>query len=88
MSDDHQRMSETISVLRQQCDELALQIHLGNMEAKQEFEAAKDKLDQLTAEFDPLKNAVAESAGDVLASLKLVGEEVLTSFDRVRKALP
>ena len=87
MSQDKNQIAETISMLKQQCDELALQIHLGNMEAKEEFTEAKAKLDKMTQEFEPLKEAVEESAGNVVASLQLVGEEVLSSFARVRKSL-
>ena len=87
MAHDKNRVEETISALKQQRDELALQIHLGNMEAKEEFERAKEKLDKMTEDFQPLKDAVEESAGNVFGSLQLVGEELLTSFDRIRKSL-
>jgi hypothetical protein len=87
MAHDKNKLQETISALKRQRDELALQIHLGNMEAKEEFEQAKEKLDKLTEDFRPLKDAVEESAGNVLGSLQLVGEEVLTSFSRIRKSL-
>ena len=87
MSDEKSRIEETISALKQQRDELALQIHLGAAEAKEEFENAKEKLDKMTEDFEPLKDAVAESAGNVLSSLQLVGEEVLASFGRIRKSL-
>ena len=87
MSDAKTKIQETISALKQQCDELALQIHLGKAEAKEEFEIAKAKLDKMTEDYEPLKDAVEESAGNVLASLQLVGEEVLSSFERIRKSL-
>ena len=87
MSQDKNLIEETISNLKQQRDELALKIHLGAAEAKEEFENAKDKLDKLTEEYEPLKSAVEESASNVLASLQLVGEEVLGSFKRVRDSL-
>jgi len=87
MSDDKSRLEDSISALKQQRDELALKIHLGAAEAKEEFEQAKQKLDKLTADYDPLKDAVAESTGNVVSSLKLVGEELRTSFDRIRKSL-
>ena len=78
---------EVVSTLKQQRDELALKIHLAEAEAKEEFESAGEKLDQLTSEYDPLKDAVAESAENVTESLKLVAEEVMNSFDRIRKTL-
>ena len=87
MSSKQNLLSEAISALKQQRDELALKMHLAENEAKEEFEAAKDKLDQLTTEYDPLKDAVSESAENVAESLKLVADEVLDSFDRIRKSL-
>ena len=87
MSEEKKQIEETISALRQQRDELALKMHLAAAEAKEEFENAKTKLDQMTADYEPLKGAVAESASNVLSSLKLVGEELRDSFDRIRKSL-
>ena len=87
MSQDKKQVEEAISLLKQQRDELALQIHLGAAEAKQEFENAKDKLDKMTEDYEPLKEAVEKSASDVFASLQLVSDEVLASFDRIRKSL-
>ena len=88
MSDDKSQLEQAISKLKQQRDELALQIHLGAAEAKEEFDKARVKLDEMTAEFAPVKDAVEESAGNVFASLKLVGEELMGSFERIRKSLP
>ena len=87
MSEERDRIDEACSALRQQCDELAVRIHLGKAEAKEEFETAKAKLDQMTKDYEPLKDAVEESASNVVASLQVVGEEVLNSFDRIRKSL-
>ena len=87
MSEEKDLLAETLSTLKQQRDEIALKMHLAESEAKEEFEQAKDRLDQLTAEYDPLKEAVGESAEQVTASLKLVAEELVSSFDRIRKSL-
>ena len=87
MSTEKNQLADTISALKQQRDELALKIHLGAAEAQQEFENAKEKLDQMTDEYDPLKDAVEESVDNVVTSLKLVGDEVLSSFERIRKSL-
>ena len=87
MSQERSLLGKTLSGLKQQCDELALKMHLAETEAKQEFEQTKDKLDQLTADYDPLKDAVGESAENVVESLKLVAGEVVSSFDRIRKSL-
>ena len=80
-------MSELISDLKQQRDHLRLKIHLGGVELKDEFEKLDDKLSQLNHRFDPLKDAVGETAEDCWDSLKLVGSEIKDGFNRIRKSL-
>lgn len=87
MSNLEDHVKDMIAKLEQQRDELAVQVHLGAAEAKEDFEEAKEKLDKMTQEFEPLKGAMKKSAGNVLSSLELVGEELLASFDRIRKSL-
>ena len=87
MTHEKSSISELITTLKQQRDELAVKMHLGAAEAKEEWELATEKLDQLTRDYDPLKEAVSESAEGVTESLKLVAEEVLSSFERIRKSL-
>lgn len=87
MTADRNLIEKTLATLKKQRDELSLQIHLGTMEAKEEYERAKEKLDQMTQDYDPVKDAVEESASNVFSALQLVGEEVMSSFDRVRKSL-
>jgi hypothetical protein len=82
---DH--LAQLISRLKQQRDELALQIHLGKQEAKDEWEKVTAKLDELTREYDPLKDAVEETAGNVFDALKLVAGEIEEGFQRIRKTL-
>ena len=84
---DKDHFNNLISSLKQQRDELALKIHLAEMEAKQEFDKAQEKLAQVSADYEPLQDAVGESAEKVWESLKLVAGEVSDSFERIRKAL-
>jgi len=87
MSDTKSKIEETIGALKQQRDELGLHIHLGAAEAKEEYDEAMQKLDKMSNDFAPVKDAAEESVENVLASLRLVGEEVLSSFDRIKKSL-
>ena len=84
---DRDRLAELISSLKQQRDELALQIHLGKEEAKQEWEKITAKLDDLTQDYEPLKDAVQETAGNVFDAMKLVAGEIEEGFQRIRKSL-
>jgi hypothetical protein len=86
MSDTKNKIEEIISTLKQQRDELDLQMHLGAAEAKEEFDEAMQKLNKMGRDFEPVKDATEESAENVYASLKLVGEEVKASFNRVKNS--
>ncbi|MFH1299504.1 MAG: hypothetical protein ABIK07_00485 [Planctomycetota bacterium] len=81
------RLEELIGALEQQRDEIALKIHLGKQEAKDEWEQVTDKLDQLKDNYKPTKDAVKESAGSVVDAMLNVGKEIQESFHRIRKSL-
>lgn len=87
MSHEDSTIDELITTLKQQRDEIGLKIHLAGDEAKHEWQTLRDKLDKLTADYEPAKQAATESAGNVAASLKLVAEEIWDGFQRVRKSL-
>jgi hypothetical protein len=87
MSEHKDLLTNLISSLKQQRDELALKAHLGSMESKEELKKLSTKFDQLANDFEPAKEAVEESAGDVWESMKLVAEEVQNGFERIRKSL-
>jgi len=80
-------MDEMISTLKQHRDELAVKMHLAKAELRDEWNSVNDKLAQMSQDYEPLKKATSESAGEVWESLKLVGEEVKAGFNRIRKSL-
>lgn len=81
------RLGELISALEQQRDELALKIHLGKKEVQDEWEQATTKLDDLTKDYEPVKTAMKESAGNLVEALSLVANEIEQGFQRIRKSL-
>ena len=85
--DKRKTVADLISKLKQERDELALQMHLGKEELKDQWDAVQHQLDQLTHRFEPLNQAVAETSEDVWESLKLVGAEIKEGFQRIRKSL-
>ena len=80
-------ISELISDLKQQRDEIRVRLHLGGQELKEEWEKLDDKLNELSHRYDPLKDAVEETAEDVWESLRLIGSEIKDGFNRIRKSL-
>jgi hypothetical protein len=87
MSDDRSQVAELISGLKQQRDELAVKIHLGKAEAKDEWEKLNVRLNELASDYEPLKDAVEVSGANVFDALKLVAGEVQAGFHRIRKSL-
>ncbi len=87
MSEKANRMDDLIRSLKQQRDELALQIHLGKQDAQDEWKKVQAKLSRLSEDYQPVRDAVEESAGNVFESLKLVAGEIRESFDRIKKSI-
>ncbi len=80
-------VSELMRGLRHEREELELQVHLGSKELQDQWQVLDDKLDALSHEYEPLKDAVGQTAANVWDSLLLVGSEIRDGFIRVRKAL-
>ena len=87
MSESRELLSDVIVKLKQQRDELALKIHLGKQDAKDEWEKVRIKLDKLADDYEPVKDAASESASKVFDSMKDVASEIKAGFDRIRESL-
>lgn len=81
------RLEELIGALEQQRDEIALKIHLGKQEAKEEWEQVTDKLNKLQDDYKPVKDVMKDSASSVVDAMLNVGKEIQESFQRIRKSL-
>ena len=87
MSDTKTKLDHVISKLKQDRDELKLQMHLAGMEAKDDYERISEKVDELTRQYEPLKDAVEETADNVFAAFGLVADELKVGYQRVRKSI-
>ena len=87
MSDEKSQLDELITALKKQRDELAVQMNLGKAEAQDEWDKITTQFDQLTKDYEPVKDAVGESAEGVLSALKLVAGEIQDGFHRIRKSI-
>lgn len=87
MAHEKRTLDEIIDTLKQERDEVALRIHLASAEAKEEWEQLDEKWNELTDQYRPVKDALSETSENVIASMKLVGEELLEGFNRLRKSL-
>ena len=87
MSDEKSMVQDLISQIKQQRDELAVQVHLGKAEAKEEWNKVEDRLRQLAKEYEPVMDVIDDTSAEVMSGLKLVADEIMAGFDRVRKLL-
>ena len=87
MSTQRTALEELITSLKQERDELKLKIHLAGMEGKEEYERLSGKIDELTDQYEPVKDALQESASNVLSAFLLAAGEMKNGFHRVRKAI-
>ena len=82
-----ERLKESLERLEQERDELRVRLHQGKAEAKQEW----DKLDARIAELRERFDKAGDEAGDVMQDVgeaaKLLGDEIRTGFERLRRML-
>jgi len=88
MSAPARSATELMSVLKQQRDELKLKAHLFGKELQDEWDTLEEKYRQMRVDYEkPLQDAVVETGDEVWKSLKQVGEEIRSGFERIRRAI-
>jgi hypothetical protein len=94
-SDKQGSMTELIRKLRQQRDELKLQLHLAGKEAKDQFAVMEEKWEVLENRAEPLTGAIKEAAseaGDQArkvtgAALDVAVREITSGYEKLRSLL-
>jgi hypothetical protein len=76
------KIEEIIADLATKRDELALQVKLGSMEAKQEWEALEAKYQELVS-----KAKIEATAADVEGALEQLGKELENGYQKIKSAL-
>lgn len=73
---------DLIEDLKQQRDELRLQIHLASKEAKDEWNELEEKMEEFTA-----KTKLDETGAGVSKALGQLGHELKLGYERIWKAV-
>jgi len=87
MSDEKQSTDVLLSELKRPRDELALQVHLGKAEAKEEWAKLEKEYEELRTKCKPAAGVAGETAKNVVSALDLAAQELKRGYDRVRKLL-
>jgi len=80
-------IDDILESIKQQRDEINVQLHLAKAEVRDEWEKAEQKFEQFKSKADTVRHEMGDVSGDVLAALKITAEEIKKGYDRVRKVL-
>ena len=81
------RLEELITKLKQERDELRVQIHLAKAEAKDEWEELERKWEVVENKLAALKRETKDASKDIGAALGVLSEEIANAYKRIRKKL-
>ncbi len=84
MSDEENKVraqvDDVLGELQRMADEIRLKVHLGSMEAKDEWKEIEPKLHELEKEADRMVNRTTEE-------LKDLGDDLKTRFEKLKEDL-
>lgn len=87
MTKSNFEIDDILESIKQQRDEINLQLHLAKAEVRDEWEKNERKLDQLKNRMNAVRHEMGDASGDILAALKITAEEIKNGYDRIRKVL-
>ena len=87
MIDPGREFETLLEGIRQQRDELRVQLNLAKAEVREQWDDLEQKWDHLNARAKLAGAEAGEAARDVVAAMTLVGEEIKEGYRRIRKFL-
>ena len=81
------RQKQVMDKLRQERDELRLQMRLGKAEFKDEWEALERKWEHLEAKMADVKDEAREASREVGAAFGILADELGEAYRRIRAKL-
>ena len=78
-------MKKLEDALLQQRDELRVKLHLAKADARDEWEELERKWADVQSKLEQAKKVAGESSEGVEAAAKLLGEELLKGYERIRR---
>lgn len=82
-----QEYEKLVASLGRERDEIRVQIHLANMEAKAEWEGIEHKWVKMTSKGKQIGEAVGETSEEVGEEVKKIGEEIIKGYKRLKGIL-
>ena len=87
MSDFKDQMTKALDHLKQQRDELQVQLHLAKADAKDEWARLETQWDEIKPKLEAAREEVGKTAESVGAALGMAIEELKKGYERLRSRL-
>jgi hypothetical protein len=84
LKEDFEKLLESLKTER---DEIKLKLHLGSMEARDEFEGVEKNWNAFTQKAADITDDTVETSEEYIEKAKVVGEELKATYDRIRARL-
>lgn len=82
-----EKLEDLFEDLKQQRDELRVQMHLAKTEAKQEWDKLEDKWEDIRPKLDKIKDHTTDASKEAWSALELAGEAIKKGYQRIRRDL-
>jgi uncharacterized protein YjbJ (UPF0337 family) len=80
-------LKKLIDDLKQQRDEINLQLHLGKAEVRDEWDKLEPKWEEVKGKMATVGEVAGQAAESVTAAAGLLADEIKQGYDRIKKAL-
>ena len=78
---------ELTDTLKQQRDEIEVQIHLASMEAKDEWQKAEKNWGQFIDGLGVITDDAKEASAELINTTKIIGDELKNTYTRISERL-
>lgn len=85
MAELREEMKKLEDALLQQRDELRVKLHLAKADARDEWEELERKWGEVQGKFVQLQQTAGESMDEIESAARLLGEEILKGYERIRR---
>ena len=80
-------LEKMLASIKEQRDELKVQMHLGKAELKDEWEGLERKWEHIESRLDAVDKVASEAAEDVGAAVSVIAGEISEAYQRIKRAL-
>jgi len=87
MAEVTEQIAKTLEHLKQQRDELQVQLHLAKADAKDEWTRLESQWDEIKPKLEAAREEVGKTAESVGAALGLAIDELKKGYERLRSRL-